>query len=92
MLLAMWRVSSSVLTEPFARRRGLERQVDLLPRPHSVYLTCDVEAPASPNPGASSWELRVSYDDPAAPKSAADCVGKYKYMPEEGQRNLHLHL
>ncbi|MGA8433519.1 MAG: hypothetical protein WB713_01735 [Methyloceanibacter sp.] len=31
-------------------------------------------------------------DDPAAPKSAADCVGKYEYMPEEGQRNLHLHL
>ena len=31
-------------------------------------------------------------DDPAAPKSAAACVGKYEYMPEEGQRNLHLHL
>ena len=31
-------------------------------------------------------------DDPAAPKSAADCVGKYEYMPEEGQRNLRLHL
>jgi hypothetical protein len=27
--------------------------------------------------------MRRDPDDPAAPKSTADCVGKYEYMPDE---------